>query len=158
MVTIVKAFCTLVWLAMLIEANLVMDGTLKEQILLAHRRWFPGSLSVHYQRATHNRFLLQKLRESVNRMQIIEVNPSLTHRHFFVPLKMRGGHQLFGLQYGATKNHFAAFRMPWAANVATFEGIGAINGINKADHTAKLADSVHSSTAREFGIFFQVPH
>lgn len=90
-------------------------------------------------------------------MSIVEVAASENYRHFVVPLNQKGLCKRFGMPYCNAKHYFAAFRGPWNANVATFDGVAAINGVNQRELVRKLRNEIESFTPAQYGVTLQVP-
>lgn len=141
---------------MLIGCSQALDSTFREEIIKAYRGWFPNSVSVHYQYAQHNDQLLHDLRQHLNRLQVIELAASPTHRHFVVPLNFQGAESEYGLKYGNNKNYFAAFLMPRESTTAVFDGLGAINGVPRKTIASKFSAGV-ALKAESYTIHLHVP-
>lgn len=89
-------------------------------------------------------------------MKLFELPPSETHRHFVIPLQLKGRYKQFGMPYSYVKRYFAAFRAPWNGHTAVLEEIGSINGVNQVELQHKLHNEIPSFTAREYGLVLHV--
>lgn len=158
-------------LGMLLDLTWAMDLTMQEKAVQAYRGWFHSSPAVNFQDGIYNDVLLNWLRNNVNSMRIIDVGSSETHRHFVVPLHVRGRHRLFGMPYASKKNYFVAFRSPVNTYInpeniggvgaitytAIFDGIGVINGVNLREATRKFGTEIRTHKVAHYGIILHIP-